>query len=49
MIFFRKGNSISNSVSISGSDDKTNFRLSYGKTTNEDIVPDSNLKEKTLA
>ncbi|MFT7395638.1 MAG: ferric enterobactin receptor [Flavobacterium sp.] len=47
--FFRKGNSISNSVSISGSDDKTNFRLSYGKTTNEDIVPDSNLKRENFS
>ncbi|NRT11575.1 SusC/RagA family TonB-linked outer membrane protein [Flavobacterium sp. 14A] len=47
--FFRKGNSISNTVSISGSDEKTNFRLSYGKTTSEDIVPNSNLKRDNIS
>lgn len=47
--FFRKGNSISNSVSLSGSDEKTNFRLSYGKTTNEDIVPNSDLKRENIS
>ena len=46
--FFRKGNSISNSVSLSGSDEKTNFRLSYGKTTSEDIVPNSDLKRENI-
>ena len=46
--FFKKGNSIANNVSISGSDEKTNFRLSYGKTTNEDIVPNSNLKRENI-
>lgn len=47
--FFRKGNSISNTISISGSDEKTNFRLSYGKTTSEDIVPNSNLKRDNIS
>ncbi|SDZ93164.1 TonB-linked outer membrane protein, SusC/RagA family [Flavobacterium gillisiae] len=47
--FFRKGSSISNSVSVSGSDEKTNFRLSYGKTTSEDIVPNSNLKRENIS
>lgn len=47
--FFRKGNSISNTVSISGSDEKTNFRFSYGKTTSEDIVPNSNLKRDNIS
>ncbi|MEZ7515228.1 SusC/RagA family TonB-linked outer membrane protein [Flavobacterium frigidarium] len=47
--FFRKGNSISNTVSISGSDEKTNFRLSYGKITSEDIVPNSNLKRDNIS
>ncbi|MBP4140669.1 SusC/RagA family TonB-linked outer membrane protein [Flavobacterium sp. P4023] len=47
--FFRKGSSISNSVSISGSDEKTNFRLSYGKTTSEDIVPNSNLRRENIS
>jgi ferric enterobactin receptor len=47
--FFRKGSSISNSVSITGSDEKTNFRLSYGKTTSEDIVPNSNLKRDNIS
>ena len=47
--FFRKGNSISNSISITGSDDKTNFRLSYGNTSSEDIVPNSNLKRNNIS
>jgi TonB-linked SusC/RagA family outer membrane protein len=47
--FFRKGSSISNSVSISGSDVKSNFRLSYGKTASEDIVPNSNLKRENIS
>lgn len=47
--FFRTGNSISNSVSITGSDEKTNFRFSYGNTTAEDIVPNSNLKRNNVS
>ena len=47
--FFRKGNLISNSVSLSASDERTNFRLSYGKTTSEDIVPNSNLKRDNIS
>jgi ferric enterobactin receptor len=46
--FFRKGNSISNSVSITGSDAKTNFRISYANTKSEDIVPNSDLKRSTI-
>ncbi len=47
--FFRTGNSVSNSVSITGSDEKTNFRLSYGNNSAEDIVPNSNLKRNNVS
>ena len=47
--FFRKGSSITNSVSITGSDDKTNYRLSYNNSKIEDIVPNSNLKRNNVS
>jgi len=47
--FFRKGNSVSNSVSITGSDEKTNYRFSYNNSTTEDIVPNSNLKRNNVS
>lgn len=47
--FFRKGSSITNSVSITGSDDKTNYRLSYNNSKIEDIVPNSNLKRNNIS
>ena len=46
--FFRIGSSISNSVSLTGSDAKTNFRLSYSNSTTEDIVPNSNLVRNNI-
>lgn len=47
--FFRTGNSVTNSVSINGSDERTNFRLSYGNNSVEDIVPNSNLKRNNVS
>lgn len=47
--FFRKGSSISNSISITGSDDKMNYRLSYNNSSTEDIVPNSNLKRNNVS
>jgi ferric enterobactin receptor len=46
--FFRKGSSIYNTVSISGSNSNSNFRLSYGNTNSEDIVPNTNLKRNNV-
>ncbi|HEV7991345.1 MAG TPA: SusC/RagA family TonB-linked outer membrane protein [Gemmatimonadaceae bacterium] len=45
--FFRRGTTVSNNISATGSGDRANFRLSFGAENMDGIVPTSNLKRIT--
>lgn len=46
--YFRTGFSTNNNLSISGGNQYTNFRLSYGNTYQQGIVPNTDLMRNTL-
>ena len=40
--FYRTGYSFSNTLAVSGGNESTNFRLSFGNTKDESIMPGTN-------
>lgn len=47
--FFETGQTVSNSLSVSGANDLGNFRLSFTDFRNKDIVPNTGLNRRTVA
>lgn len=46
--FFRTGTSTNNTISISSSNEKGSFKVSYGNSINEGMVPNTNLDRHTI-
>jgi len=46
--FFQRGTSITNNVSVSGGNDNTTFRFSYGNANQTGVVPNTELKRNTF-
>ncbi|WP_243416377.1 SusC/RagA family TonB-linked outer membrane protein [Flavobacterium sp. HTF] len=46
--FYRTGYSFSNTLAISGGNETTNFRLSFGNTKDESILPGTNFKRNNV-
>lgn len=46
--YFQKGTAITNNVSISGGNDNTTFRFSYGNANQTGVVPNTELKRNTF-
>ncbi|WP_281233336.1 SusC/RagA family TonB-linked outer membrane protein [Flavobacterium gelatinilyticum] len=47
--FYRTGYSFSNTLAISGGNESTNFRLSFGNTKDESIMPETTFKRNNVA
>jgi len=47
--FFEVGTTVSTNVSLTGGNEKSNFRLSYTDLTQNGMVPNTDFKKKTLA
>ena len=47
--FYRTGYSFSNTLAISGGNESTNFRLSFGNTKDESILPGTNFGRNNIA
>jgi len=47
--FFKTGVTVSNNVSFSGGDDKTQFRLSYTNVNTDGYMPNSTLRKNTVS
>jgi TonB-linked SusC/RagA family outer membrane protein len=47
--FYRTGYSFSNTLAVSGGNDTTNFRLSFGNTKDESIMPGTNFGRNNFA
>ncbi len=47
--FYRTGFSFSNTLAVSGGNENTNFRLSFGNTKDESIMPGTNFRRNNIA